>query len=490
MERDPLLGLRLDENRRLFRQATGGQTGIVYRDLVVPISGGRPVSALLIFIEGHVSNERLEANVIGPLTSGRTGSSLEPSALTPRSTPVRQLSEGITALYHGKALLQIGGGGRMFALCVAELPARKIEPAESESSVYGPRESFTEQLKINLTQIRRRLPGPGLRIESVKLGTSAQTEAVICYLEGLPTDRVLSQIRQRLGKVSKEAIQDVAELVEALSDRPVTIFPTILTTERPDMVAHYLLAGRVAVLAQNSARALVAPALLMDLFSSPDDFYESRPVVFFLRTLRFLAFNVAIPFPAFYVSVTTYHLQALPTELTLSLLAQREGAPLPPPIEAVIMTVVFEVLREAGVRLPRSIGSTVSIVGGLVIGEAAIRSGLTSPAMVLVVSGTAVATFSLPSIALANAATYYRFGLLALASAFGFFGLMIGYLIALANVAGLTSLGVPFASPLFPLMWDRLATAFGVKPRPPRGIGTTPEPALVRDAEAYEEREE
>lgn len=488
MEHDPLLSGRMEDNRKLFKRVMSKQKGVIFRDLLLPAPGARPVAAILIFMEGHVSLERLEEHVVKPLMTRR--SDLGTTAMTevlPQQLPLRTMGDAIQALYRGKALFQISGETEMTALVLDDFPLRGITPPESESSVYGPRESFTEKLEVSLTMIRRRLPGQQLRMESVWIGQKAKLEAVICYATGLPTDDVLKKVRERLSGVEQEAIQDISELNETLADHPVTIFPTLLTTERPDMVVHYMMAGRVAVLMENSPRALIMPAMLMDLFGSPDDFYEARPVVVFLRLLRVLAFSIAIPLPALYVSVTTYHIQALPTQLTLSLLAQREGAPLPPPVEAVIMTVVFEILREAGVRLPRSIGSTVSIVGGLVIGDAAIRSGLTSPAMVLVVSATAVATFSLPSIALANAATYYRFGLLALSSAFGFFGLMVGYLVALANVAGLTSLGVPYTTPLFPTMLKHIGTALGLKPRPPKDTGTKAKPELVRKAEDFDE---
>ncbi|HWI52380.1 MAG TPA: spore germination protein, partial [Symbiobacteriaceae bacterium] len=352
----------------------------------------------------------------------------------------------------------------------------------------GPRESFVEIHVINLAMLRRRNPGPDFRAESHWIGDNAKLEAAIIYREGRPTDRMLNEVRQRLSKIKLDGVQDVTQLTEAMADKRISIFPTVLVTERPDLVSNYLSAGRIAIMMDNSPRCLILPALFIDFFTSADDFYEWRPFVTFLRLLRFLAFNIAVPLPALYVAVTTYHLQALPTQLTLSLLAQREGAPLPPPIEAGVMTLIFEILREAGIRLPRAIGPTVSIVGGLVIGDAAIRSGLTSPSMVLVVSATAVATFSLPSTTLANAATYYRFFVLALASSFGFFGLLLGYLVALGNVAGLTSLGVPYMTPAFPLRPKHVDAAIGTAERPPKGLGPAPEPNLSREAEDYQER--
>lgn len=486
----PLAG-PLEANRRLLRQALGRHYGATFRDLLVPAGPGRPRHALLVYIEGQVDQQRLEAYLVRPLLGGevplRGGLTTQFSA---DSRVVKSLREAAGLLLRGHVLLQIAGSADLLALTINAVPHRDISPPETETGVSGPRESFTEYLVRNLTQLRRRLPGTELQLESHWVGRAAPVQVILAYADGRPTRRMLDVLRRRLGKVKLDGIQDVAQLAEALADRPVTVFPTVLTTERPDMVIQHVMAGRIAILMENSPRALIEPALFMDFLVSPDDFYEWRPFVLFLRLLRVLAFSVAVPLPALYVSFTTYHLQALPTQLTLSLLAQREGAPLPPPIEAVIMAGLFEVLREAGLRLPRAIGPTVSIVGGLVIGEAAIRSGLTSPAMVLVVSATAVASFSLPSTSLANAATYVRFVLLALASTFGFFGLLLGYLLVLGNLAGMTSLGVPYLTPLFPLRPGHLKTAAGLKPRAPQGIGTRPPADMTGEAEAFTERED
>lgn len=483
---DGSLNLPLEETKRRLKEALSNQRGMIFRELTLPEPGGKTKKALLVYAEAETDNARFESLLVRPLLEGDSpgyvGGSLAPSAVK-----LKSIQDAVGFVMRGKPLLQVEGTVDLFAVEVSNLPHRQIDVPETESGINGPREAFTEHLIINLTQLRRRLPGKFFKVVSLWIGSEAKLECVFIYLEGKPTQNMIDTVRKRLQKVTQDGLQDVTELQEALADSPLTLFPTILVTERPDAVAHYLMAGRIAVMLENSPHALIAPAVANDFFTSSDDWYEWRPFVAFLRALRYVAFLIAVPLPALYVSVTTYHLQALPTQLTLSLLAQREGAPLPPPVEATIMTLIFEILREAGIRLPRTIGPTVSIVGGLVIGEAAIRSGITSPAMVLVVSATAVATFSLPSTTLANAATYCRFVVLGLASAFGFFGLLLGYLIVLSILAGMTTLGVPYETPFFPLRPKYFPAAFGTKPRPPRGHGATPDPKKTSQAEDYQE---
>jgi hypothetical protein len=481
----------LAENRKLLKAMFGSLRGALFRDLIVPAPGGKPHHAFALFLEGQVNRVRLEDFVFRPLFEGvGSGDPEWAKALPPLTTPVHTLEEANRLLFRGMVLLQTDWAPGMVAVDLSDVPTRAISAPDTESGISGPREAFTENLVLNLTQLRRRMPGPDLRLESHWVGNRAQLELVVAYLDKAPPPGLLDTLRKRLAQIKQDGVQDVTELAEALSDTKLSVFPQVLITERPDIVVHNLRAGRFALLLDNSPRALVMPCLFMDLFVSADDYYEWRPFVIFLRFLRFVAFNIAVPLPGIYVSVTTYHQQALPTQLTLSLLSQREGAPLPPPIEAIVMTLIFEILREAGIRLPRSIGPTVSIVGGLVIGEAAIRSGLTSPAMVLVVSATAVATFSLPSTTLANAATYYRFLVLFLSSTLGFFGLLLAYLIAVANVSSMSSLGVPYTAPLFPLQFRHMVAALGLRARPPANTGTPAPAALIKDADTFSENKE
>jgi len=481
----------LTVNRRLLQEAFGNQRDILIRDLYPSSSGAAPCLGYVVYLIGMVDHDRLEKHIIRPLVEGQAAGHPVPiRALSPGATAVPTVGDALRVAIRGRVLIQVADSPDVFEVDLSQVPHRSVQSPETETGVSGPREAFTELLVINLTQLRRRLPVPGLRLESHWIGTDGKLEVVLAYVQGRPTQRMLDTVRKRLGKVTQDGLQDTTELVEAVSDQPMSLFPEVAVTERPDIMAHMLMGGRIGVFLENSPRALFVPALFQEFFQSVDDFYEWRPYVVFLRLLRFLAFNLAIPLPALYVAFTTYHVQALPTNLTLSLLAQREGVPLPAPVEAGIMTIVFEILREAGVRLPKAVGPTVSIVGGLVIGEAAIRSGLTSPAMVLVVSLTAVSSFILPSTTMANASTYLRLFLLLLASVFGFFGFMLGYVLALANLAGMTSLGVPYAAPLWPLMFKHWKETFGLSPRPPKGHGAVADPAMTSEAQTYAERGE
>lgn len=476
-------------NEERFRTLLGNQKGAIFRRLTLPgPPAGQGGAVLLIFFEAQLDQAHLEIAVVRPLLEGEVTPAEVPARIPASTTPMKSAEQALAFVYRGKALLLVDGSADVYALELAKPPHRAISPPETETGVMGPRESYSELLVVNLAMLRRRFPGPELRIESLWVGERAKQEVTMVYLDGRPREQMLTELRTRLNKVRTDSIQDVAELMEGISDSPISVFPTMVMTERPDFTVQMLKSGRIAILMDNSPRALVIPIVFMSLFTSSDDYYEWRPFVAFLRLIRFVAFNIAVPLPAIYVAVTTYHHQALPTQLTISLLAQREGAPLPPPIEAAVMTLMFELLREAGVRLPKSIGPTISIVGGLVIGDAAIRSGLTSPSMVLVVSATAVATFSLPSTTLGNAATYYRFVLLFLASTLGFFGLLVGYLVAVANVSGMTSLGVPYMTPLMPWRLKYFPTALGLKPRPPRGAGAAPLPNMTNEASDFQDK--
>lgn len=491
MKRSGQLSGPLSENRRLLWQELNGQRGVLFRDLLIPVSDGPALPALVVYLEGEVQMDRMEAHLVRPLLEGAaTGPGRSRGSLAPDSVPVRDLSEAVTALFRGEVLLQLGNTTEVVRVALNDPPLRPIMPPDTESGISGPRESFTESLVINTTQLRRRLPGSDLRLASVWIGSKAKVESVVCHIAGRAPTGVIEQVSSSLQAVTTDGLQDVTQLIEAVTGGRLSVFPRAIITERPDVVIHYMLSGRLAVLLDNSPRVAIVPALFMDFFKSSDDFYEWRPFVIFLRVLRGLAWNVAVPLPALYVALTTFHIQALPTQLAMRLMAQRQGAPLPAPVEAAVMSIIFEILREAGIRLPRAIGPTVSIVGGLVIGDAAIRSGLTSPVMVLVVSATAVATFSLPSTTLANAATYYRFVFLALSTIFGFFGLLAGYLLVLTNLAGMSSFGMPMASPFFPLIWKLIPAAIGLRARPPADEGSHMPPDLVWQAQAFQERGE
>lgn len=481
---DLRLSGRLETDRLQMLSQLEQAGDLVVRELQLASPEG-PVPALLCYLHSMVDLAQLEEHVIWPLLDmgmealegTGAGRVRLPMAQAESSAAVDKL---ISTVLRGMIVILIDGQRQGLMLNARKPPGRPVEQSDVEVSVHGGREAFTTLLQVNLGLIRKRLPTPDLRMQRLMAGGITRTELVLLHIAGKAGPDLVDETWRRLQRLNPEGVLDTEELVAALADRPKSIFPTVLISERPDLVVRYLMSGHVAILAENSSEVLLLPGRLIDFLCAVDDIYEKRPFVALVRTARVLALTASIFLPSGYVAVTTFHLQALPTQLTLSLLAQREGAPLPTPVEAFLMVITFEILREAGLRLPRPVGPSVSIVGGLVIGEAAMRAGVTSPAMVLVVSATAVSTFAIPSTSLANVATVLRLGLLILSSLFGFFGVMIGYVAMLAHVAGLTSGRVPYAMPVMPLLPGFLKDALGIMERAPRGPGPNMDPAMAR----------
>lgn len=327
---------------------------------------------------------------------------------------------------------------------------RSVDEPETQSLVRGPREGFTESLRTNTSLIRRRIQDTRLRVENRKIGAYSHTDIAILYIDGLADDSLVEEVRRRLDQIDIDAILESAYIEEFIQDETMTPFPTIFSTERPDVTCAAILEGRVAIICNGTPFVLMMPALFVSFFQTAEDYYH-RSDFGLLRLLRLLAFGIAVLAPSFYIALTTFHQEMLPTQLLISLAAQREGIPFPAFIEAMILESTFEILREAGIRMPKTVGQAVSIVGAIVLGEAAVAAGLVSPAMVIVVSLTAIANFTIPQFDMAIAVRIIRFGYMMLAASFGLFGISIGVVLLAMHLCSLTSFGVPYMSPLAPM---------------------------------------
>lgn len=311
-----------------------------------------------------------------------------------------------------------------------------------------------------MMQLRRRLRTTQLRIEYQTVGRFTQTQIAVAYIKGIANPTVLTELRQRLDAIDIDGVLESGYLEELIQDRSFTPFPTIFNTERPDTIAGHLLEGHYAVLVDGTPFALVLPVTFFKFFLSSEDYYQRYDIITFIRGIRFLSFFVSLLLPSLYVAITTFQQEMLPTTLLISLAAQREGVPLPALLEALLMELTFEVIREAGVRMPRVIGPAISIVGALVLGQAAVQAGLVSGAMVIVVSFTAIANFVIPSISMAASVRLIRFGLMLLAGSFGLFGILAGLVPLLIHLVSLTSFGIPYFLPVAPLSLQNLKDVF------------------------------
>ncbi|RAV12995.1 spore germination protein [Paenibacillus contaminans] len=340
---------------------------------------------------------------------------------------------------------------------------RSISEPTSQAVVRGPMEAFTENIRTNTSLIRRKIKDPKLWMESRQIGKITQTNVSIMYLKDVADERIVDEVRRRLDGIDIDGILEGGYIEELIQDRTLTPFPTVYNTERPDTIAAGLLEGRVAILVDGSPFVLLVPALFIHFFQSAEDYYQRADISTLLRIIRFTGFFIAMLAPSLYIAVTTYHQEMLPTSLLISLAAQREGVPFPAFIEALMMEITYEILREAGVRMPRTVGQAVSIVGTLVIGQAAVEAGIVSAVMVIIVSITAISSFVIPAPGMSISVRMIRFILMGLAASFGLFGLLAGIIPLVLHLTGLRSFGVPYMSPFGPFhLQDHKDTLFRI----------------------------
>ncbi len=353
------------------------------------------------------------------------------------------IGELFLKMTHGNTALLVEGQAAAFVCGTVDIKNRDITEPLSETNIRGPRDGFVESLCINITLIRRRIRVPHLWIETFEIGSLTKTQVAIAYIKGLADEKMLEELRSRLERIDTDAILESGYIEQYIEDQPFTLFPLTLRTERPDIVCSSILSGRVAVLVTGSPHVLVLPADFPMFFQASDDYYEKPPQGSFVRILRWIGAIISVFLPGFYVAVVNFHQELLPTALLLRVTASREGVPFPVIAEILIMEVLFEVLREAGIRLPVAVGPAISIVGALVLGEAAIRAGIVSPAVVIVVAMTAIANFSNPVFSMAIALRTLRFAFTILAAVFGLFGIQFGILLLVVHLCSLRSLGIP-----------------------------------------------
>lgn len=371
-----------------------------------------------------------------------------------------KMKELFASLLTGETVLLVNGLSTYFAVSTQSWKQRAISEPETEAAVRGPKEGFTESLQTNITLIRRRIKTPRLKFETFKVGTLTNTAVCISYIDGIVNDKIVAEVKERLQRIKIDGVLESGYIEEYIEEAPFSMFPTIHSTERPDKVAGGLLEGQVCLIVDTTPFALLLPVTFPQLLQASEDYYLRWPFASFVRVIRFAALNIALLAAPFYIAIVTYHQEMLPTPLLISVAAAREGVPFPAFVEALLMEATFEVLREAGVRLPKTIGQAVSIVGALVIGEAAVTAGLVSTAMVIIVATTAIASFTIPSYSGAYSIRILRFPLMALAAALGLFGIMVGLLIMLIHLCSLRSFGVPYISPLAPVTLRDLKDMF------------------------------
>lgn len=457
----------LEINISLFQDVLNSCFDVKYRRF--KLSTEPPTQVCLIYIENMVNVNSLEEHVLDTfmeqkiyLDDGRDLlENLNSSLVGVLETKIVDVfNQAVQLLLRGSAILLVDGFNQALVLSVKKLEKRAIDESDTETVIRGPRDAFVECLGVNVTLLRRRLATTSLKLERMHIGTISQTQVVIAYLEGIAEPKIVAEVKSRLSKIDLDGVLESNYIEEFIEDVPWSPFPQIDATERPDKVAAGLLEGQVAVLVDNTPFALLMPVTFVRFLFASEDYYSRAIYATFTRILRFAAVNMALLLPATYVSIVTFHQELLPTSLLLSIAAGRERVPFPAFVEALLMETTFEILREAGIRLPRPVGQATSIVGALVIGNAAVSAGLVSPAMVIVVALTALASFIIPTPSGTYAIRLLRFPLMFFAAALGFFGVMIALMAILTHLCTLRSFGVPYMSLFTPLHVKGLRDSF------------------------------
>ncbi|WP_328803520.1 spore germination protein [Paenibacillus silvestris] len=365
---------------------------------------------------------------------------------------IKDYQEVCYRILSGETVVFIDSYTQVLSVNTAAEEQRSVEEPMTQSVVRGPRDGFTESIGTNISLIRKRIKSPNLWLESMTIGRVTQTTVSMMYINGIVNDKIVDEVRQRLERIDIDGILESGNIEELIQDETFTPFPTVYNTERPDVIASGLLEGRVAILVDGTPFVLEAPVIFTQFFQSSEDYYQRAEFATLIRILRYMCFFISLMAPSFYIAMTTFHQELVPSSLLFNLAAQREGIPFPAFVEALLMEVTFEILREAGVRLPKTVGQAVSIVGALVIGQGAVDAGLVSPAMVIVVAITAIANFVIPAFSMGIPIRIIRFILMVFAATFGLFGITVGLIAMVQHLCSLRSFGVPYMSPMAPFV--------------------------------------
>lgn len=444
----------LESNVNEIRKILENNSDLVIRN--ISING---TAAAVAYIDDLTDSQQVDNDIIRRLIINTCKSAdiliekLEQGSLITRGEikACGDMKAFMDELLTGSACLLISGYKTAYAISVKGNENRSISEPQIEPVIRGPRDAFVESLKVNMGLIRTRIPSPNLSFETIEVGTRTHTKVSISYIRGVCPSSRISEVRSRLKRITIDGIIESGYLEEFIQDDPFSIFPQVRNTERPDVVSAALLEGRVAIITDNTPIVLIAPGEFFSLLQSAEDYYNRYIFSTFIRVIRFIALLLAAFLPAVYIAVTNYHQEMVPTDLLVGIASARTGVPFPTAIEALIMYFAFEVLYEAGIHLPKSLGQTISIVGALIIGQAAVQAKIVSPLMVIIISLTGITTFCIPQYNVVLPIRIIRFVFIILASALGLFGIMIGILYLLLHMASLRSFGVAYLVPLSPL---------------------------------------
>ena len=441
------ISINTNENISYIKTIMKDSSDVVYREFSI-----QNWKCALIYIDGMVDKYLIDDYILRPVMRYELDikdvHEIKDRILTVSDIKeVNNLSEGINAVLSGDTLMFVEGLESCYVIASRLWPVRGISEPSSETVIRGSRDGFTETIRFNTALVRRRIKDTRLKIVPDKLGKRSKTDVAILYIEDIVNKEVLSELMKRIEKINIDAIFDSGYVEQLIEDNIWSPFPQIQSTERPDVVSAALYEGRVAILVDNSPFAIVVPTTLPNLFQSPDDYYQRWIYASTVRIIRVLSVLISLVLPALYIAITTSHTGIIPTKLAYSIAASREGVPFPAYVEVLIMEFSMAFLTEAVVRLPKAIGATIGIVGGLIIGQAAVSAGIVSPIMIIIVSITVITSFVIPNYQVTTAFRLVRFLIIIAAALAGLYGIMLGLIVLLIHLTRLKSFGIPYLAP-------------------------------------------
>lgn len=443
------LSNNLQKNIQVLRKTYKDCSDVVFRKIRI----GKSSIAYIVYIDGLTNVEELDDSVISPLMHASKWNSdtlLTDSISVSNAKTITTYDDCDSHILIGDPVILIENNEQAFAVFLRKTTDRAIEEPLAEEVVRGPREGFIENISVNVSLLRKRIKTSQLKTVEMEIGTQTKTKVVITYIQGVAKPSLVKEVKNRLDKINIDGVLDSHTMEELVEDNPYSPFPQLLPTERPDTVSGQLLEGRVAILVDGTPISLIAPAALASMMQSSEDYYVGYMIATATRWLRYIFLFLSLLLPSLYVAITTYHQEMIPTVLLLKIMSSREEVPFPVFTEVLIMEVTFEALREAGLRLPKQVGSAVSIVGALVIGESAVSAGIVSAPIVIVVALTGIASFTIPKYSIAEMTRILRFPFIIIASMIGVLGIMFMFILVIIHLSSLRSFGEPYLNPFAP----------------------------------------
>ncbi|WP_139999704.1 spore germination protein [Paenibacillus paridis] len=464
-----------DENLNAIKQAISSNSDVHFREFQITVIHAR---AALIFVDGMQNEELISEYVMKILMSDteRDITGINPLALSTyllenvlpvcEAYEAEDLHDLNQSILKGCTALLIEGMPNALLIHASNMKSRAINEPSSEALLRGPRIGFTEVLSENTSMLRRQGFSDDLEINMYEVGARIKRKLVIAYMKEIVNQDLLQEVRDRIGKINIDFVAESGYVEQLIEDNYLSPFQQTQNTERPDRVINSLLEGRIAILLDGTPFALIVPVTFGMLLQSPEDYYDRWLPGTFLRMLRFFAAFLALMAPALYISFISFHPGLIPTELAVTIIETRQGVPFPSLIEVLILEISIEILREAGIRLPKPIGPAMGIVGGLIIGEAAVQAGIVSPFLVIVVAVTAISSFSIPVYSAGITLRILRFGGMLCAAVLGMFGTILFFLLICGHLSKLKSFGVPYVTPFSPVRFSDWKDLFVRAPLP------------------------